>query len=74
MHCTNELVVGTVRGEEHIDARYPGGGMQFQIDEVHRSLREGRSESPTMPLADSIAIMGTLDAIREVIGVTYPGD
>jgi hypothetical protein len=44
------------------------------VQHVHRCLAEGRLESPTMPLAESVAIARTLDAVRAQIGVTYPDD
>ncbi|MDE3007751.1 MAG: Gfo/Idh/MocA family oxidoreductase [Acidobacteriota bacterium] len=44
----------------------PGRGLQFQAVEVARCLEEGLLESPVMPLAESLAIMETLD---EVLGV-----
>ncbi|MEV1065151.1 Gfo/Idh/MocA family oxidoreductase [Streptomyces sp. NPDC050263] len=63
MHCPQALTVTTPAGTEHIDASHEGNGMQFEIDEVHRCLAEGLTESPVMPLADTIAIAETLDAI-----------
>lgn len=39
-----------------------------------RCLRAGESESPLVPLDGSIAVMRTLDAVRERIGVRFPGE
>jgi predicted dehydrogenase len=47
--------------------------MRHEAAEVMRSLRAGLTESPLVPLDGSLAIMRTLDAIRERIGVRYPG-
>jgi hypothetical protein len=38
---------------------------------VNRCLREGLTESPTMPHAESLAVLTTLDRVRAQIGVTY---
>jgi predicted dehydrogenase len=43
---------------------FPGHGYQFQLAEVVRCVHEGRLESPTMPLADSVAVLRTLDRAR----------
>ena len=51
-----------------------GSGYRYEVEEVHRCLRAGLTESPTMTLADSIAIAGLLDRIRLLIGVSYPAD
>ncbi|MFV0451162.1 MAG: Gfo/Idh/MocA family protein [Propioniciclava sp.] len=37
-------------------------------------VREGRTESPLLPLAETVAIMETLDDIRTQVGVRYPGE
>jgi predicted dehydrogenase len=57
------------RYAETIDGR----GMQYQALEVERCIREGLSESPVMPLGETVAIMETMDAIRGQIGLVYPG-
>ncbi|MDT3446599.1 Gfo/Idh/MocA family oxidoreductase [Pseudofrankia sp. BMG5.37] len=65
MHCPNALTVTTrPGGAEHIDGSYEGNGLQFEIAEVHRCLLEGLTESPVMPLDETIALASTLDAIR----------
>ncbi|MFF5936525.1 Gfo/Idh/MocA family protein [Streptomyces sp. NPDC012508] len=40
--------------------------------EVARCLRAGLTESPLVPLEGSLAVMRTLDAVRDRIGVRYP--
>jgi predicted dehydrogenase len=47
--------------------------MRHEAAEVMRALRAGETESPLVPLDGSLAVMRTLDAIRERIGVSYPG-
>ncbi|MFD4118788.1 Gfo/Idh/MocA family protein [Streptomyces niveus] len=52
----------------------PLTGMQHEAAEVSRCLRAGEKESPLVPLAGSLAVMRTLDAVRERVGVRYPVD
>src|SRR3984885_1976773 len=61
MHCPNSLTVSSPAGVEHIDASYEGNGLRFEIDEGHRCLREGHTESTVVPLHESIALATTLD-------------
>jgi hypothetical protein len=51
-----------------------GNGLHHQVHEVHRCLRAGLPESPTMPLSESLALATTMDEIREQIGLRYPGE
>lgn len=43
---------------------YAGNGYHYEALEVMRCVRAGVSESPVMPLAESVSIMETLDQIR----------
>ncbi|MBT2493363.1 Gfo/Idh/MocA family oxidoreductase [Streptomyces sp. ISL-96] len=54
-----------------IDSRH---SLQYEAAEVMRCLRAGEKESPLVPLDGSLAVMRTLDAVRDRIGVRYPGD
>ncbi|WP_135553506.1 Gfo/Idh/MocA family protein [Paenibacillus cymbidii] len=49
-------------------------GFVFQQIEAMNALREGRKESPAIPLDESQAIMQTLDAIRKQWNLTYEND
>ncbi len=49
-------------------------GMQYEAAEVARCLRAGLLESPVLPLAETVAIMATMDEARAQIGLTYPGE
>ncbi|PSQ84962.1 MAG: gfo/Idh/MocA family oxidoreductase [Bacteroidetes bacterium QS_3_64_15] len=51
---------------------YEGNGYQFEAAHVMHCLREGRTESPRMPLDESHALLETMDALRAEWGVTYP--
>ncbi|MER7774225.1 Gfo/Idh/MocA family oxidoreductase [Streptomyces sp. NPDC096191] len=48
--------------------------LQHEAREVMRALRAGETESPLVPLDGTLAVMRTLDAIRERVGVRYPGE
>ena len=74
MHCPDSLTVTTRAGSNRIDGSYEGNGLRFEIEHVHRCLSEGRTESPDIPLAETIALATTLDAIRSQIGLVYPGE
>lgn len=63
-------------GAPAVEQRLPhtGNGYAHQVLEVHRCLRQGLPESPVMPLAESLALMGWLDRMRAQIGLRYPGE
>ena len=58
--------------EEVIEAPYDGNGYNCEAAEVARCVRAGLIESPTIPHAETIAIMNTLDRIRSHWGLKYP--
>ena len=49
-----------------------GHGMFWEADEAARCLRDGKLESATLPLAESIVIMETMEAALKQGGVEYP--
>ncbi|MHC5083526.1 MAG: Gfo/Idh/MocA family protein [Planctomycetota bacterium] len=51
---------------------YPGNGMQYEAQHVHQCLKKGLTESPIMPLDESLAIMQTMDKIRRQWKLKYP--
>ncbi|MGW0839117.1 Gfo/Idh/MocA family protein [Streptomyces sp. NPDC002787] len=52
----------------------PRNSFRHEATEVMRALRAGETESPLVPLDGTLAVMRTLDAIRDRIGVRYPGE
>jgi predicted dehydrogenase len=65
------------RDTEEFTAGPEGGaraGLKHEALEVMRALRAGETESPLVPLDGTLAVMRTLDAIRERVGVRYPGE
>lgn len=65
-------VVG--KPDELIEVPAPGNGYNYEAAEVGRCLRAGLTESSTMPLDETLAIMRTLDAVRAQWGLRYPGE
>ena len=49
-----------------------GEGFQYEIEAVSQCIRAGLTESDVMPLDETLAIMETLDRMRENWGLRYP--
>jgi len=47
-------------------------GYAFEAEEVSRCIQEGVTESPIMPLDESLGIMNIMDEIRKQWGLRYP--
>jgi len=60
-----EVIEEPIRGEN---------ALVYEAEETMRCLRAGLTESPHMPLDESIAIMETMDTLREGWGLIYPND
>jgi predicted dehydrogenase len=58
---------------ERFDQPVVSRGMQYQAFEFERLIAEGLTVSEIMPPRQTVAIMGTLDAVRKIIGLVYPG-
>lgn len=56
---------------EVIEAPLAGHGYLPEIEEVHRCLRAGLTESPLVPEATTLEMMSIMDEIRERVGVSY---
>ncbi|KUN39085.1 oxidoreductase [Streptomyces longwoodensis] len=52
----------------------PRTTLRHEAREVMRAVRAGETESPLVPLDGTLAVMRTLDAVRERIGVRYPAE
>ncbi|MDH6570786.1 putative dehydrogenase [Streptomyces sp. SAI-117] len=52
----------------------PRNSLKHEAREVMRALRAGEKESALVPLEGTLAVMRTLDAIRDRVGVRYPGE
>jgi predicted dehydrogenase len=66
--------VRILRGETVEELRFPfrANGFEYEIEEAMRCVRGGLIESQAMPLAESIAVMETMDGFREQWGLKYP--
>ncbi|MDR0592469.1 MAG: Gfo/Idh/MocA family oxidoreductase [Bifidobacteriaceae bacterium] len=49
-------------------------GYEYELAEVARRVSDAATESPLMPVSQSVGLMGVLDQIRAQIGVKFPGD
>jgi hypothetical protein len=58
--------------ETHLPIDTPLNGYNYEALEVGRCLREGKLESDTIPLAETLDIMNTLDSLRAQWGLSYP--
>ena len=63
---------GAVREEYRSDI--DGRGMQYQALAAERAIGEGLTDSDILPIDETVAIMATLDEIRDLVGVRYPGE
>jgi predicted dehydrogenase len=59
---------------ENFKSSVQGRGMQFQAAEVERLIKAGKLTGEILPVAETVAIMRTLDAIRAQIGLRYPAE
>ena len=63
-----------LEGKEISEEKIPfeNTGFQFEAAEVEKCLREGKLESPTMPLDESLSILRIMDEVRRIAGLKYP--
>jgi predicted dehydrogenase len=54
--------------------REKGYGYQFEARHVNDCLKKGLIESPVWKHSDTLALMKTLDKIRQLTGIRYPAD
>ena len=63
-YAPTSLTLITRGGEtERFEFATEGRGLHYQADEVARCIREGLTESPVMPLDETVAIMETMDMV-----------
>jgi hypothetical protein len=51
-----------------------GNGLNYEAAEVMTCLRQGKSESPIMPLQESLQLVQLMDELRHRWGLYYPQD
>jgi predicted dehydrogenase len=59
---------------ETVSEHVIGGGLAHEAIEVIRCLRAGETESPLVPLDETVALLALMDRIRASIGVRYAAD
>jgi len=62
----------TGKADEVLDFPFEGNGYQFEVIEAARCMLASETESAVMPLDETLAIMQTMDAIRQQLQLTYP--
>lgn len=73
LFCPSKIILSLFDTEAtEITLPFESNGYQFEIMEVNRCLREGKTESGVMQLDETLAIMRVMDEIREQIGLKYP--
>lgn len=58
--------------ETYTDTEVTGYGYRYELEHVCSCVRQGLTESPLVPLQDTVEVLETLDIIREKIGLRYP--
>jgi predicted dehydrogenase len=59
---------------EEYESEVNGRGMHYQAEALERLVAEGNLAGDILPIEETVAIIGTLDAIRAQIGLRYPGE
>ena len=59
---------------EDFTTHVEGRGMECQALAAERYVADGTNDSDILPIDETVAIMATLDSIRSLIGVRYPGE
>jgi predicted dehydrogenase len=73
-HCSRRITFGTRHETQDVELPFEGNGYGYEVEEVHRCLRAGRTESAVVPLDETLAIMRLMDGLRAEWGVVYPGE
>lgn len=75
-HCTDEVKLFDRDGKIIENLRLPDriNGYEYEIEEVHRCLREKLSESPLVPHSGTADVMRIMDTCREQWGLVFPGE
>lgn len=63
---------GRAPEEHHIP--FHANGYPHEVEEVHACLRAGLTESPRLPLAETVRLLALMDELRAQWGVVYPDE
>lgn len=72
--CNRITVAKNGCDPETLDFPFRGAGYAYEAEEFMNLIRNGKRDSDVMPLAESLALMRTMDAIRGQWGFRYPGE
>jgi predicted dehydrogenase len=64
------LTVGSEK--EVVELAFAGNGYEYEAAEVAQCVREGKLESDLVTQEETLAIMQSMDTVREQCGVKYP--
>jgi predicted dehydrogenase len=72
-HQCEEIVVHNYESDTDTVYKLPitGNGYSHEIEEIHRCLKSGKTESDLLPHSMSLSLIENLDRIRELIGLKY---
>lgn len=74
-HVSRSLTVREGMSQpQTISTPYEGNGFTHEAMEVNRCLKAGLTESPFMPLGETVHLMRLLDKVRGQTGILYPDD
>ncbi|WP_028047118.1 Gfo/Idh/MocA family protein [Cellulomonas sp. URHE0023] len=68
------LTIGTQAGTWDANRIHGYGGLCFQAAALATYAAEGRTDSPLLPLDETVTILETADEIRRQVGVVYPNE
>ena len=71
-HAATRFTLTTGDTPETVELPPRGGGFCHQVEAFHELIHGGHRDSPVMPLAESLAIMRSMDTIRSRWGLRYP--
>ena len=73
-HAHSAILTRDGQPAETFAPAWIGNGYHYEAAEIGRLLRAGEVESPELPLAETVAIMRTMDRARHRIGLRYAQD
>ena len=73
-HPTEMTLQMSGQKAETLDFALDGNGYNYEAIEVGRCIRAGLTESEVLPLDETLAIMETMDRIRQQWGLRYPAE
>ena len=75
-HCTDEGILYDRCGNELERFLYKDeiNGYEYEVDEVHRCIEAGLTESPLVPHSDTITVMKLMDECRSQWDMKFPNE